>query len=808
MIARNEHGQPVADNVLPSTSSSRWKPGRFRSLLALAWLALWALALIDKGSGPWLLERLGIWRVQVPPVAVLQYERSHPSSPIWGLGDIDGDGLDELVESTGPALLAYDHTDGVHRTLFEVELPAGWSWLDGRGKFGPLIDFDGDGRAEIPLTLHADDRRAWRLLIVDPLARTNLLDVPLPVGQDRRREPYWDGHYTVVDTMTVAGGRLALIVFCSVFYDGLGRAVLAVDARSGEILWWYDLGPQLRPQRETFAIGTLPGHPGRVIVLGTNSPANLEGLQVGGFSDDQARLFVLDAAGQKLWSARLDSLFAVSEVRLVDLGGDGQRSIITCTLNRNQTDPARLTVWDPATRSAVFTETQASAYVGLTVLPGPRLVTMVDHEELREYAPRHDGGLVGRTIRRYPAGTMISREMASGLPGSRRGPWYVVASRDGTVHLHDQRHRVLGRFASPVPNAHPDQFASWRSGASSRLVFQADRALVAMDLQDNTAAWTAALVGGWILALSGALGILRVAGRRRRDLAALRRILARRLAEVAHRDFRMVRDILEFPAFLRDRDAMQLDGYRSHIEQLRRDLVETTIPHLLETLLELESAGYSPPGVGSTRRQLRAARSLLEDERSFQALVDPDSQPSRRYHHLSQDIYADFDRLYRDLHPLVCIDGAQVVQTMLTRRSPDLRAAGVSLQRALPDSAPQTPVLADPAQLGFIIDGLVANAVRAMAGCDGRRRLAVTWKPRRNFVDLLVEDTGVGIAPEDQERIFTAGVESGSGSGFGLRRSREILRQWGGDLTVAASEPGRGATMCLCLRVFLPPRTP
>jgi two-component system sensor histidine kinase SenX3 len=68
-----------------------------------------------------------------------------------------------------------------------------------------------------------------------------------------------------------------------------------------------------------------------------------------------------------------------------------------------------------------------------------------------------------------------------------------------------------------------------------------------------------------------------------------------------------------------------------------------------------------------------------------------------------------------------------------------------------------------------------------------------------------VTDEGIGIAPEDQARLFTRFVriekqstQRISGTGLGLWLSREIARMHDGDLTVK-STPGSGSTFTLQL---------
>lgn len=107
-----------------------------------------------------------------------------------------------------------------------------------------------------------------------------------------------------------------------------------------------------------------------------------------------------------------------------------------------------------------------------------------------------------------------------------------------------------------------------------------------------------------------------------------------------------------------------------------------------------------------------------------------------------------------------------------------------------------TRVEADPVRLRQALDNLVANAIRHAPGGN----VVIAVDPGEDVVRISVSDSGPGIPPAEQERIFEPGVRLGvgAGSGLGLPLARAIAIAHGGALTVA-SAPGEGATFTLAL---------
>jgi signal transduction histidine kinase len=101
-------------------------------------------------------------------------------------------------------------------------------------------------------------------------------------------------------------------------------------------------------------------------------------------------------------------------------------------------------------------------------------------------------------------------------------------------------------------------------------------------------------------------------------------------------------------------------------------------------------------------------------------------------------------------------------------------------------------VHADPAQLQQVILNLVKNAIEAMSSTppDGRRLNVGTRLEGSSSVLLSVQNTGAGVHPQDQGRIFEAFFTTKpAGMGLGLAICRTIVERYEGRLVLAESSP-------------------
>jgi PAS domain S-box-containing protein len=105
------------------------------------------------------------------------------------------------------------------------------------------------------------------------------------------------------------------------------------------------------------------------------------------------------------------------------------------------------------------------------------------------------------------------------------------------------------------------------------------------------------------------------------------------------------------------------------------------------------------------------------------------------------------------------------------------------------------PVNADLVQIEQVLLNLVRNAIDALKQVDLERRKLklITRRPDENRVEVLVRDTGPGIAPDTLEHLFDAFFSTKeSGIGMGLPISRKIVESHNGQI-IGSSELGQGA---------------
>jgi signal transduction histidine kinase/DNA-binding NarL/FixJ family response regulator len=204
---------------------------------------------------------------------------------------------------------------------------------------------------------------------------------------------------------------------------------------------------------------------------------------------------------------------------------------------------------------------------------------------------------------------------------------------------------------------------------------------------------------------------------------------------------------------------------------------------LQKTPLDARQRDYAVKSEGAARGLLGLLNDILDFSKIEAGHLDLDPHPTR------------LDELLRDLSVILAASVGKRDIALRLDRDPDLPpvviADALRLQQVLVNLAGNA--------IKFTTAGEVVLSIRCVSQADGNATLA-----------FAVRDTGIGIAPEQQERIFASCTQAEAattrrfgGTGLGLAISRHLVRLMGGDIHVD-STPGRGSCFSFTLSFALP----
>ncbi len=141
----------------------------------------------------------------------------------------------------------------------------------------------------------------------------------------------------------------------------------------------------------------------------------------------------------------------------------------------------------------------------------------------------------------------------------------------------------------------------------------------------------------------------------------------------------------------------------------------------------------------------------------------------------------------------------ELVRDVLALSQTELRKSLIEVRTELAETLPV--LSADPVQLQQVIFNLVKNAIDAMDPVVGRDRILRIKSEHggSQWLVVSIEDSGVGIAPENMDRMFKSlFTTKPNGMGMGLAICQSIVESHGGSLTASPAHP-HGAVFRLSL---------
>ncbi len=270
----------------------------------------------------------------------------------------------------------------------------------------------------------------------------------------------------------------------------------------------------------------------------------------------------------------------------------------------------------------------------------------------------------------------------------------------------------------------------------------------------------------------------------------------RRLADAADRVRRRIRSRTEIPDFSHRRDEI------GHLSQALREMTDS----LYARIAAIES--FAADVAHELKNPLTSLRSAVEtlplakNPESKQRLTDIILHDVKRLDRLISDI-SDASRLDAEMNrqETAPVDMRQLLSTVVGLIRDTAPADGPQIKLEFAKADPDKYfVLGHDLRLGQVFNNLVDNA-RSFCRADGAVR--VVARPRKDDIEIVVEDDGPGIRPDQFERIFErfytdrADAENsafGQNSGLGLAISKQIVdahkgRIWAENRTSPAKDP-------------------
>ena len=174
----------------------------------------------------------------------------------------------------------------------------------------------------------------------------------------------------------------------------------------------------------------------------------------------------------------------------------------------------------------------------------------------------------------------------------------------------------------------------------------------------------------------------------------------------------------------------------------------------------------------------------------------------------------DFSRIEAGKLPLEAIPFSlqELIGNVAGIFSPQAAVKGIKLNTAI-DPVLLATLMGDPQRLTQVINNLLNNAVKFTQA--GEIRLTVKARRRTEAsvdLEILVQDTGIGMTEEEMSRLFTSFSQADAsttrrfgGTGLGLAISRQLVELMGGTIRVE-SIPGKGSVFTVVLTFAVAPR--
>jgi signal transduction histidine kinase len=138
---------------------------------------------------------------------------------------------------------------------------------------------------------------------------------------------------------------------------------------------------------------------------------------------------------------------------------------------------------------------------------------------------------------------------------------------------------------------------------------------------------------------------------------------------------------------------------------------------------------------------------------------------------------------------LTMMDLNETIESAIELASTTLRKSGIEVEKSLDQNLAKCFV--DGSLMEQVFLNIITNAMEAMKGVSGSKKLRITSSNRKDYALISISDSGSGIPSEIRDKIFDPFYTTKSdGSGIGLSLCHRIVTDHGGALEVSTSQWG------------------
>ena len=240
----------------------------------------------------------------------------------------------------------------------------------------------------------------------------------------------------------------------------------------------------------------------------------------------------------------------------------------------------------------------------------------------------------------------------------------------------------------------------------------------------------------------------------------------------------------------------ELQLAHKELQESQAQLIQAEKMSALGTLAAGIAHELNNPIMGILNFSQHCLKHTSEDDRRYTVLQDIE-QETKRCIDIVQNLLT-FSRMEGEGEAYQKESCAAIFERILKLLSYRIEKQGASVTYHVADGTPEIWMKVNSIQQVFL--NLIANALDAL-GESEKKEIRVDIRRDGELIQVIIADTGCGIAPENLQKIFDPFFSTkpiGQGTGLGLSISRSMIEAHGGEIT-CESDPGAGTKFKILL---------